>query len=265
MNPRRGKASTGSLHVVGVGINGPPQTTLEAVECMRSADRLFYLVGEPTTEMWLQMLNPNATSLADLYREGKPRHKTYREMRDRLLESVRSGQRVCAAFYGHPGVLVMSSHWAISLARREGYPARMLPGVAADACLFADLGVNPGDSGVQSFEATDFLIARRRFDPTSHLILWQIGVLGEPSVRKGMTSRPERLRTLVERLRRFYPGSHRITLYLAPIFAAERPLTQRLRLDRLERTTVSAIATLSIPPLPQRKPDSRILRWYDEE
>jgi hypothetical protein len=159
----------------------------------------------------------------------------------------------------------MSSHWAINRARREGYPARMLPGVAADACLFADLGVNPGDSGVQSFEATDFLIARRRFDPTSHLILWQIGVLGEPSVRKGMTSRPERLRTLVERLRRFYPGSHRVTLYQAPIFSAERPMTQRLRLDRLEKTTVSAIATLSIPPLPQRKPDSRILRWYEEE
>jgi hypothetical protein len=140
----------------------------------------------------------------------------------------------------------------------------MLPGVAADACLFADLGINPGDCGVQSFEATDFLIARRRFDPTSHLLLWQIGVLGEPSIRKGITSRPERLHTLVERLPRFYPSSHRLTLYEAPIFAGARPVARRLRLDRLETATVSAIATLSIPPLPQRKPDLRILRWYDQ-
>src|SRR3970282_2169154 len=104
------------------------------------------------------------TTLQDCYSVGKPRYRTYREMADRILSAVRAGAQVCAAFYGHPGVFVRPSHDAIRRAPREGFPARMLPGVSAEDCLVADLGVNPGEIGSQSFEATDFLGYRRRFD-----------------------------------------------------------------------------------------------------
>jgi uncharacterized protein YabN with tetrapyrrole methylase and pyrophosphatase domain len=254
----------GSLDVVGVGIDGPPQTTLIAVECMRRADALFYLVGEPTTELWINRLNPKAATLADLYRTGKPRYQTYLEMTDRILSAVRNGQRVCAAFYGHPGVLVMSSHWAIRRAKREGYRTRMFPGVSADACLYADVGVNPGECGIQSYEASDFLLRRRRIDPTSNLVLWQVAVLGESSIRKGMKPRRERLEVLVSKLQRHYPRSHRVTVYEAPTFAASKPLKRTVRLDRLSRTQITSIATLFIPALAPREPDQKILRWFEE-
>src|SRR2546429_6584747 len=45
-------------------------------------------------------------------------------------------------------------------AREEGFEAEMLPAVSAEDCLFADLGVDPGDEGCQSFEATSFLLFR---------------------------------------------------------------------------------------------------------
>lgn len=255
----------GSLDIVGVGIDGPPQTTLIAVECMRRADKVFYLVGEPTTELWIKELNGTATSLADLYDEGKPRSRTYIDITNRILAAVREGQRVCAAFYGHPGVLVMSSHSAIRRAEREGYRTRMFPGVSADACLYADVGVNPGDSGMQSYEATDFLLYRRRIDPTSNLILWQVAVLGEPGIRENMTPRPERLELLIHRLRRYYPANHRVIVYQASTFAASKPLTRGVRLDRLSRVKMTSIATLFIPAVAQRKPDTAILRWFSEE
>ena len=50
---------------------------------------------------------------------------------------------------------------------REGFNAQMLAGISAEDCLFADLGLDPGKNGCQSFEATDFLIRRRQFEPTS--------------------------------------------------------------------------------------------------
>ena len=64
-------------------------------------------------------------------------------MAEAILEPVRAGKRVCAAFYGHPGVFVLPSHDAISRARAEGFEATMLPGVSAEDCLVADLGVDP--------------------------------------------------------------------------------------------------------------------------
>lgn len=132
------KERQGSLVVVGTGISAPGQTTLEAVACIRQADRVFYAVTEPTTEFWIHGLNSTAASLVDLYAEGKDRYKTYKEMADRILTAVRSGSRVCAVFYGHPGVMVNPSHDAIRRARREGFKARMLPGISTEACLYAD-------------------------------------------------------------------------------------------------------------------------------
>jgi hypothetical protein len=250
--------------VVGVGITGVGQTTLEAEACIQRADRVFYLVLEPTTERWIQQSNANAVTLGDCYREGRNRKETYAEMTARIVDAVRSGLRVCAVFYGHPGVLVKSSHAAITILKKEGYRARMLPGVSADGCLYADLGFNPGDFGVQTYEATDFLRARRRFDPTSGLILWQVGVLGEVDSRSGVTCRPERLAKLTAVLGRHYPATHKVVLYYAPMFPADPPIIKRVSLERLPVTKVYPLAMLFVPPLEQRPPAPAIVRWASE-
>jgi uncharacterized protein YabN with tetrapyrrole methylase and pyrophosphatase domain len=255
----------GSLVVVGTGITLARQTTLEAVACIQRAEKLFFLVTNPATEGWIRRLNPSATTLEDCYNEGKSRFKTYREMADRILAAVRAGLQVCAAFYGHPGVFVRPSHDAIRRARREGFPARMLPGVSAEDCLFADLGMNPGEEGCQSFEATDFLACRRRFDPSSALILWQVGVLGEPGVRKSMACRPERLRVLTDVLRRHYSARHPVVLYEAAQFPICEPMIERMPLAKLPQATVLPLTTLYVPPRPSRTMDPKVLRWLDAE
>src|SRR5262245_4399137 len=110
---RRTPARRGSLVVVGTGIKLVAHTTREALDCIRRADRLFYGVSDPATALWLQRMNASAATLDDCYAEGKPRRRTYREMTDRILSAVRAGARVCAAFYGHPGVCADTPHQAI--------------------------------------------------------------------------------------------------------------------------------------------------------
>lgn len=258
-----GAKSNGSLVVVGLGMTGIPQATPESVACMRQADRLFYLATDALTEHWLRTLNDSATSLGDLYGFGKNRRTTYTEMTQAIVAAVLEGGNVCVAFYGHPGVFVHPSHWAIRTLRRKGVPARMLPGISTDACLYADLGINPGDGGMQSFEATDFLLSRRRFDPTSHLVLWQIGVLGEAGTRDPRRPcDPERLGYLTRMLRRRYPAGHRVVLYEAASFAGRRYRARRVRLDRLARAAISPLTTLYVPPLKSsRAPDQRVIGW----
>ena len=95
-----------------------------------------------------------------------------------MLKEVRAGSKVVGVFYGHPGVFVFPSHRAIAIARQEGYQARMLPGISAEDCLYADLGIDPGITGCHMYEATDFLLHEKPVDKTGHLILWQVGVVG---------------------------------------------------------------------------------------
>jgi uncharacterized protein YabN with tetrapyrrole methylase and pyrophosphatase domain len=127
--------------------------------------------------MWIRKINPNSESLMDSYVLGKYRPDIYKEITQRLLKYVREGSNVSAVFYGHPGVFVNPSHESIKQAREEGFNAHMLPGISAEDCLFSDLGVDPGSDGCQSYEATSFLLNRRRFDTSSHLMLWQIGAI----------------------------------------------------------------------------------------
>ena len=252
----------GSLVVVGTGIKAVTQTTLESVAAIESADVLYYSVADPTTEHWLRKLQPNAISLTPLYGINKDRRVTYAEMVQTIVGAVRGGARVCAAYYGHPGVFADPAHRAIAVLRSEGFSARMLPGVSADACFFADAGINPGAVGIQSFEATEFLLFDRRFDPTSGLLLWQIGVLGQNGA--GAPHRPERLARLVRSLARHYPPEHPLLLYYAATFPGTPALMEQFPLARLPERDVPPMAMLYVPPLPPRRADQEIYRWFEE-
>lgn len=252
----------GSLVAVGAGITGVGQTTLEAQACIETADVVLYCVVEPTTELWLRRLNANCESLSSAYKEDKPRADTYDEMTKRLVGAVKSGLKVCAVFYGHPGVLVESTHSAIATLRAEGFDARMLPGVSADACLFADLGINPGEAGLQSYEATDFLLYSRSIDSSCGLLLWQVGVLGDLNGTQGAPCNQERLTVLAERLKRDYPETHEVLVYYAPTFPASSHSVERLSLSKLATTEIWPLALLFVPPLPKRAPDLAVARWF---
>jgi len=251
--------SRGSLTIVGTGFVAGGQITLEALGHVRGAAKLFYLVSDPVTVHWLESLNASAESLADAYVPGRPRERTYEEMAERMLAPARQGRRVCAAFYGHPGVFVDPSHDAVRRAREEGVAARMLPGISAEDCLFADLGLDPGENGCQSFEATDFLIYRRRFDPRSLLVIWQIGAIGVLTYREGMLWSRRGLRVLTAELRRHYAADHEVVLYEASPFPICEPRMERLKLSRLGDARVTLATTLVVPPARAARADARMM------
>uniref|UniRef100_A0A0W0FD80 Tetrapyrrole methylase domain-containing protein n=1 Tax=Moniliophthora roreri TaxID=221103 RepID=A0A0W0FD80_MONRR len=93
-------------------------------------------------------------------------------------KEVRKGYNVLGVFYGHPGVFVNSSHRAIALAREEGFKAKMLAGVSAEDCLFADLEFDPAILGCMTCEASECLTRDRPFNPFIHNIIWQVGSIG---------------------------------------------------------------------------------------
>lgn len=250
----------GSLTVVGTGIKVAGHTTLEAKAHMEQADKLLYLVADPATRHWILSLNPDAESLQPFYGEGKDRMETYMQMVDRILDCVREGGRVCAAFYGHPGVFVFPSHEVIHRAREKGFDAKMLPGISAEDCLFADLGVDPGTTGCQSFECTDFLAYRRKFDPAVGLVLWQIAVIGELGYRTDRLYNPVGLQLLSEHLAHFYGEDHQVVVYEASQYPICDPLIEVVSVRDLAVSAVSPIATLYVPPIASAHLDLEVCR-----
>jgi precorrin-3B methylase len=239
----------GSLVVVGSGIKALHQLTAEARGWIAAADKVLYAVCEPFSEAWIKRVAPEAEDLCEAYAEGKDRRTSYAEMVERILGYVRLGFRVCAVFYGHPGVFVHPSFEAIQIARAEGHAAFMLPGISAEDCLYADLGVDPAMHGCLSYEATEFLTGEHDLDPTCAVILWQVDCVGvltyEP--RGYDNSHAPRL---VEALLKYYPPDHVVYLFTAPMLVIGQPKIVPVALASLAdaMSTTRTSGTLYIPP-----------------
>src|SRR5262249_23485324 len=147
-----------------------------------------------------------------------------------------------------PGVFAIPPHEAIRRAKAEGFEARMLPGVSAEDSLFADLGIDPGRCGCQGFEATDFLVYQRKFDPHVPLLLWQIGALGILDYSPTMSASSQRLEILLETLLPIYSPEHECAIYVAALYPNAEPLVQYVHLKDLPTLQISAMATLYLKP-----------------
>ncbi|RDS85142.1 hypothetical protein DWU98_02980 [Dyella monticola] len=232
---------------VGIGITLGSHISPLARSHIEEADVVFAGMSDGIVELWLKEMNQDVRSLQPYYREGKSRLKTYREMVAAIMAEVRAGKRVCAVFYGHPGVFAWVPHKAIETARGEGYSARMEPGISSEDCLYADLGIDPGSRGCQHYEASQFMLYRRCVDPSAWLILWQIGVAGDKSLKRFSTGEAHR-QILVDVLARHYPLNHEVVIYRAATLPIQSPRIERLVLKTLPQADIGMADTLAIPP-----------------
>lgn len=240
----------GSLVCVGTGLQLAGQISVMSRSYIEHADVVFSLLPDGFSQRWIQKINPNVINLQPFYAqdgEVKNRRETYEQMVSAILDAVRAGKKTVCALYGHPGVFACVSHLAIKQARAEGFVAKMEPGISAEACLWADLGIDPGKSGHQSFEASQFMFFNHVPDPTTHLLLWQIAIAGEHTLTQFHTT-SDRLQILVEQLHQWYPLDHQVVIYEAANLPIQAPRIENLPLSKLPEANLSPISTLLIPP-----------------
>lgn len=149
-------AERGRLVVVGLGMQPGRRIGERAASEIRAANVVFAIAGNLFLE-WLAQRHDAWRDLRSHFATDRDRRDSYAALEACMLAGVRRGRRVVAALYGRGGV-------------RPGRPRRdpnrpqprteawMDPGVSAEACLYADLGPNPGETSVQSHEATQFLV-----------------------------------------------------------------------------------------------------------
>jgi len=244
----------GSLACVGLGMTLGSHLTPLARSHIAQADVVFAGLSDGIVEMWLQRMHPDVRSLQSYYQEGKSRLTTYRQWVDLMMTEVRAGKRVCGVFYGHPGIFAWAPHKAIEAARAEGYAAHMEPGISAEDCLYADLGIDPGRFGCQHFEASQLLLFERRIDPTGYLVLWQVGLVGDRSLARFQTG-PAYRQVLVELLSQHYPLDHEVIVYRAATLPIQQPRMRRVALRDLPNIELPAEETVVLPPSETLRPN----------
>jgi precorrin-6B methylase 1 len=249
----------GSLIVVGSGIKSVGHLTIETQGWIKQSDVVLYCVADPATEVWIKENTKYSIDLYQFYGNDKRRLDTYHDMRDEMLKYVRQGKDTCGVFYGHPGIFVYPSHKAVEIARAEGYKAAILPAISALDCLYADVGVDPSSKGSQTVEATDLLLRKRRLHTDSHVIIWQIGCVGDLGFNfAGYDNR--NLSILVDYLEQFYDPNHEVVHYQGSQYPMCPSVVEKIPLKNLRIAKVTGISTLYSPPQDELQTDVEMAR-----
>jgi len=222
--------------------------SIEAKAAILHADTLFYLVNEPAMRAWLHETVTHCVSLDYLYEQYHLRKDAYCAMTETILRALESKKNICIVLEGHPTMFAKPALDAAIKAKQNNYFTRILPGISSEDYLFAELQIDPGSCGCQSYEATDFLIHKRMFDGCSHLILWQVSVIGmlkhDPhhQHQKGT-------QILVEYLSQRYPLNHEVFLFEGSQYPQIKSRIEMVNLSALPNANISRITTLYLPPV----------------
>lgn len=250
--------SKGSYVAISTGMLLAGHISVRAKRIVEEADVVLSLMPHPIAENWLSGISKEHISLQSYYGEGKYRKQSYDEMIQRILEEVRKGKNVCGAFYGHAGVFAWVPHESIRLAQQEGYSAYMEPGISAEACLYSDLGIDPGSNGIHSYEASQFLFYGHEPNVTSYLLLWQIALAGETTAKTFKTTQ-RNLEVFVEHLLQWYSQEQEMILYEAAFLPLEKVRKERIKLKDLPKAELNLHTTLIIPPARKMKLNKELI------
>jgi len=253
----------GSIVCLGIGITLGSHITQLAKNYIRQADVVFVLVSDGIVEQWICEMNDDTRSLQPFYQEGISRAISYNNMVNAILAEVHKNQKVVGVFYGHPGVFACVPHLVIQQAKQDGYYALMEAGISAEDCLYADLNIDPGECGCAQFEASQFMIFKRKIDPSAYLILWQVSIAGDTSLTTFSTGAKHR-QLLVKILAETYPLDHDIIIYEAPTLPINSVRKEIITLKELVHATLNQQSTLVIPPSEKMVTNKKVIRQLSE-
>lgn len=250
--------SRNKLVLVGSGIKTLAHLTQEAQTYIEKADFVLYLLNEPVLEKYIKKLNANHESLEPYYFNHTIRNDAYSDIANHILLKASQYHFLTVVLYGHPTVFASPGLTALKKAKALGYETLILPGVSAEDCLFADLEINPGKEGCISIEASEFLFKKRMLDPYSHVLLWQVAMLG--NLTHTTNYQPINVKiALLNKLLHYYSPQHELLIYEAAIYPGINPKIEKIRLEHLTNRNYSTLSTLYIPPKDTAPPDAETL------
>jgi hypothetical protein len=114
-----------------------------------------------------------------------------------------------------------------------------------------------------TYEATDMLVRRRQPDPALHVVLWQVGLIGELGYRRqGFLNSGFSL--LLDHLEAVYGPDQVITNYVGSRYPGIDPMIARHTITELRepavQSTVTGLSTFYLPPVLAPVADQAVLR-----
>lgn len=239
------------LIIAGSGIQFLTHLTYQTKIAIEKCSYLMFLVHDPATKNWLNYVKPGCKSLDAIYYAYESREESYNAVASAVINTAKKINNSLFLIYGHP--TIFSSVTSKIIEKAKDVEIEIYPGISALDCLLADLKIDPGYRGIQSFDATEFILYNHIINPYSHMIIWQPAVIGHLEIIKNDIINLERRKIatslLKARLENCYESNHPIYIYEASNYPGVNFYSKKVCLSTLLNESLPRLSSLYIPPL----------------
>jgi len=235
------------LYLVGIGIRGLNQISLEALSELKRCRKIFHTTDQHRA---LMRINPNVVDLDSVFWTDEEHHVVYDRVVNMVLEEVEKGPGVASVIYGHPLFFDDIHTELIRRAQKLGLEHVVLPGISSLDTLCIDLNVDYGE-GLQVFEAEDLVELALTVNPHLHTLVFQIGEFGMGTLTSTAPTARGRFKPMEDHLMRFFPADHKIVIASSDEGDGDGPLKFKTRLRSLDshRRRIPLGTTMYVPPI----------------
>lgn len=237
------------LYIIGTGIKGLSQLTLEAREALVRCRKVFHLTSVHDE---LEGICSDVENNAPMYWTGERQRVVYERIVQKIMAEVEKGPGVANVIYGHPLFFDDINMHLIRLARERNLSYEVIPGVSCLDTLSVDLEIDYGD-GVQIFEVQDMVYRDHPLNPRIHAIILQIGQFGSNLTIPKVPQTEGRFAPLEQHLLKYYPPDHVVTVAFSQRDNEYGQFQMRCAITELDanRERIFKGTTLHVPPIPK--------------
>lgn len=202
------------VNVVGLGVRGRKQITLESLNIIRNSSFVLYFPIEHKLHNWLiEYLDvKNLESLESLYRHGDIDIENYMRITDKIINISKEFGDVTVLLPGHPYVGVTWIKMLNKLASDEVIRLNIFDGISSFDTMITDLKIDPLDHGATIIDANRLLLYKLKIEPKIDLFIYHICSVGNSKTEFNNITQNNHLNSLQVYLENYFTLNHKVVL-----------------------------------------------------
>lgn len=227
-------ADRSTVWVIGSGIRGALQLTLEAIDRLRTVEEVLFFPSGDLDGDWLDRVAGvrGAVDLSADYRPGAIDTDNYARIVARVADAARSGGTVALLMPGHPRVGVTLTDL---LEARTDLSVRTIEGVSSFDTMLNDLRRDPLRHATLVIDANRLLYYRYRIDPRVDCYVYHVCSVGTRRAHQHAPWTENRLELLRDYLTEVYAAEHPAILVQSGASSGAEPLLRHGVVGELDR------------------------------
>lgn len=212
-----------TLKIIGSGMLGVSQLTLEATDAIRNASQVYWIGQISGLIGLIGNHNISGEDISKLYVDGAEDKENYRAIREHVLVGLSKHNNIALVVPGHPRLGVTIVQEFEKLAKDSQIDLTVYPGISSFDAMINDIGLDPLEEGTCIVDANRLILFNYTMDTVLNYYIYHVCSIGNTKTDYLAPQTRNRVSFLKEKLLQHYSEDHNAVLLSAVTQVGEQP------------------------------------------